>query len=121
MSSIDLKSALKTIGDSVVEDVKGIIKTEMLPTHLKEKAATWALNASAELVAAAEAKVAGDTAAYEKAIREVQLYGQAARAVATAEVLIGITAAEREGRRVLARAIDTGLNIGLKVLLAAVL
>lgn len=120
MATIDLPGLLKEIGDTVVADVKEVVKSEALPPELKARALQWAAGAAAELAKAGAAKATGDTAGYDAAMREVKLYGQAAQAVATGELLIGIAAAEREARKALAKVIDTGTSIGLKVLLAAI-
>lgn len=121
MANIDLGTALKGIGEQIVADVKEAAKSEMLPPELKVQALKWAAGSALALLDAGSAKAAGNQVQFDRCMREVKLYGDAAKAVATGELLIGIAVAEQEARKALSMAINTGLNIGVKLLGLAIL
>lgn len=119
MATIDLPKVLEIIGDDLKESVKAVVESVNLPDDLKEKGIKWAADATVQLAKAGAAKMANDGAAYDAAMLEIGYYRKAARAIAVAEVMVGLHAAEVEGRKRLAGAIDLGISIGLKLLAAA--
>ncbi len=121
MATIDLKAVLKDIGGDLQESVKTIVQSVALPDDLREKGIAWALRVTTELARAGAAKERGDTLTYDAAMLELSYYRKAAKAIAVAEVMVGIHATEVEARKRLSEAVDLGISIGLKVLAAAII
>lgn len=119
MATIDLTAILKGIGDDLEESLKSVVKSTALPTELRVRAINWGACVASELAKAGAAKQAGDTAAYDAALREVHLYRKAAEAIATGELMTGLAAGEVEARKRLSELVGLGASIGLKVLAAA--
>lgn len=119
MATIDLPEVLRQIGEQVVDSARAVAASVALPQEIREKAIGWAAGTAAALAAAGVAKVQEDQDAYDAAMREVRLFGEAAKAVAVGEAMIGIAAAEAEARKSLAAIFDMAISIGTKLLVAA--
>lgn len=119
MPDLTLQGALQVLGDELRESVGRIAKDAALPPSIRQKAVGWARDAAAALLEAGAAKAAGDEPRYQEALREVRLFGDAAKAVAVGEAMLGIAAAEAEARARLAQAFDFGLGLAGKLLIAA--
>lgn len=118
MLHLDFPALLENIGATVVKDAEELIKSEALPQELRDSAKQWAAIAAQEMVKAATAKAKGDMQAYSYSMRELSLLQSAVDGIVTAELMIGLSIAEREARKAVSMVLSQGISIGLKVLLA---
>lgn len=121
MASIDLKGVVETVGTEIRESVERVAADVALPADLRAKMKGWAADTERNLLKAAVAKNAGDTPGYDAAVSEVRFFGKSARAIATAEVLLGLAAAEAEARTRYSALLNLGIDIGLKVIAGALI
>lgn len=120
MATIDLGGVARELGDLVADGVKATLQSVALPADLRAKGLLWAEGVATNITLAGIAKAAGDQAGFDASMREIGFYGQAAKAVATAEVLLGLATAEVEARKALVGAVNLGISLASKILLAAI-
>ena len=116
MAGIDLPGALKAIGAETLDDLNGFLADTALAPEVRQQAIDIGAGGVAALASAGASKAAGDAPGFEEAMKEVRRFEAAGKALATAEVLYGLAAAERAERKATAALLSLGMKAGLALL-----
>lgn len=119
MANINLGEAVKGLGDSIVEEVKGFLRNTAASADLEKVALEIAAAATDAQVAYAVAHVAKDQAGLDAASKELGRCAEATRALVTTEKLDALAEADRVKQMAVAGFLNILLTALSKLAVAA--